>query len=317
MVKKFKKFKKIFVLVITIICVFILLYYITGVVIHSKKEIVVPDVINKPVLEALDIVSKLNLGLKKIGEVYNPNYPLGTIVSQQPQAGMVVREGRKINVVLSLGGEKTFVPNIVGEDRRKSEILLRQYSLFIGTITERYSLKFPKNTVVQQQPQQGEVVDKNTPVDIVISLGQPPENVVLIPDFINKDINEVYQWAQKYGVEVRIKERVDIGYKNNEVIEQQPQPDEIVSERTVIEVIVAKNTNKLVEEQNKIYNFEYELPFLGDTPKNVKIIQISSEGEEVLYNKLTLPKQRIQLFVPQKKNSRIRIFVDGVLIDEK
>ena len=315
MVKKKKRIKFLWWLII-LFFLSILLYNITEKIVHSKKEVVVPNITNKPVYEALDVVSKMNLGLKKIGEVYSPNYPVGTVVSQQPQAGMVVREGRTINVVVSLGGEKVFVPNIVGEERRKAEVILRQYTLFIGTVTERYSLKFAKNKIIQQQPQEGEIVDKNTSVDIVVSLGFPPEDVILMPDFKNKNVNEVYQWSQKYGFEINVKEEIVDGYNDGEVIEQQPLPDEIVNDTTIIEIVIAKNKG-LTKEKQIVYNFEYELPFLGDTPKNVKIVQISAEGEDVLYNRPTLPKQKIQLFVPPKKNSRIRIFVDGVLIDEK
>jgi beta-lactam-binding protein with PASTA domain len=315
MVKKKKRIKFLWWLII-LFFLSILLYNITEKIVHSKKEVVVPNITNKPVYEALDVVSKMNLGLKKIGEVYSPNYPVGTVVSQQPQAGMVVREGRTINVVVSLGGEKVFVPNIVGEERRKAEVILRQYTLFIGTVTERYSLKFAKNKIIQQQPQEGEIVDKNTPVNIVVSLGFPPEDVILMPDFKNKNVNEVYQWSKKYGFEINVKEEIVDVYNDGEVIEQQPLPDEIVNNTTIIEIVIAKNKG-LTKEKQIVYNFEYELPFLGDTPKNVKIVQISAEGEDVLYNRPTLPKQKIQLFVPPKKNSRIRIFVDGVLIDEK
>jgi len=315
MVKKKKRIKFLWWLII-LFFLSILLYNITEKIVHSKKEVVVPNITNKPVYEALDVVSKMNLGLKKIGELYSPNYPVGTVVSQQPQAGMVVREGRTISVVVSLGGEKVFVPNIIGEERRKAEVILRQYTLFIGTVTERYSLKFAKNKIIQQQPQEGEIVDKNTPVDIVVSLGFPPEDVILMPDFKNKNVNEVYQWLQKYGFEINVKEEIVDGYNDGEVIEQQPLPDEIVNNTTIIEIVIAKNKG-LTKEKQIVYNFEYELPFLGDTPKNVKIVQISAEGEDVLYNRPTLPKQKIQLFVPPKKNSRIRIFVDGVLIDEK
>ncbi len=304
-----------FCIIIFFCIVIVLLYHITGKIVHSKREVIVPNIVNKSLYEALDVVSKLNLSLKKIDEVYNPNYPAGTVVVQQPQAGMVVREGRSINVILSRGGEKVFVPNIVGEDRRKAEVLLRQYSLFVGTVTYRYSLRFEKNKVIQQQPKEGEIVDKNTGVDIVVSLGPPQEDIILMPDFKGKHINEVYEWAERYSFILKIKEEVVEGYDDGKVISQLPQPDEVVNDTTAIEVVVAKV--KDVTQGEVFYNFEYELPFFGDTPKNVKIVQISSDGESILYNKPTLPKQKIQLYVPPKKNSRIRIFVDGVLIDEK
>ncbi|MCS7151494.1 MAG: PASTA domain-containing protein [Endomicrobia bacterium] len=317
MLKK-KKYKKYFRNVILFFIFLILLYNFVGIIIHSKKEVIVPNLINKSLTESLDIVSKLGLGLKKTGEVYNPNFPAGTVISQQPSAGMRVRQGRFINVVISLGGEKVFVPNIIGEERRKAEILLRQYSLSVGTVTERYSYRYAKNRVMEQEPAAETIVDKYTPVNIVISLGFPPEDVILMPEFINKDVSEVYSWAERYGIEVKVKEQVVEGISGGKVVQQFPQADTVVQPGQEIEVVVSKATKEnsgIVEETQ--YNFEYELPFLGSSVKKVKIVQISPEGEIILYNKPTLPKEKIRLYVAPKPNSKIRIFVDGVLVDEK
>ncbi len=316
MPKRKKRISKIVYYLVILIAALFFIYKIIGLIVHSKKEVVVPNIINKSVIDALDMVSKLGLGLKKVGEVYNPNFPQGTVVAQQPSAGMTVRVGRFVNVVLSLGGEKVFVPNIIGEDRRKAEIVLREYSLFVGTVTERYSLKYPKNKVVQQIPQAGEIVEKNSYINFVVSLGVPPEdkNIIIIPDFINKNINEVYLWAQKYGIEVQVIQKVVPDAVEGTVIEQNPPPDEIVDISTILKVTVAQTTTGTYQPQ---YNFEYEIPFIGNTSKKVKIVQISDEGEYVLYDKATMSGQKIQLYVPTRKNSRIRIFLDGVLIDEK
>ncbi|MCS7227637.1 MAG: PASTA domain-containing protein, partial [Endomicrobia bacterium] len=215
---------------IIIVLILVVMYKLVGLMVHSKKEVIVPNIINKPVSDALDIVSKIGLGLKKVGEVYNPEYPAGTVVSQQPSAGMTVREGRFVNVILSLGGEKVFVPDVIGEDYRKAEIVLRQYNLLIGTITERYSLRYSKNKIIQQNPVAGAVVDKNSYVDIVVSLGMPPEgqSIVLMPDFVNKNVNEVYLWAQKYNIEVQVEQKLIPGVEEGVVVEQSPLPDSVI-----------------------------------------------------------------------------------------
>lgn len=315
---KKKKFKLAVVVkyLVLVILLLVFLYKITGLLVHSKKEVVVPNIVNKSVVEALEMVSKVGLALRKVGEVYNPEYPVGTIVSQQPSAGMTVREGRFVNVILSLGGEKVFVPDIIGEDKRKAEVVLRQYNLFVGTVTERYSLRYSKNKIIEQNPPPGEVVDKNSYINITISLGIPPESedIILMPDFVNKSVNEVYLWAQKYAINVLTEQKLVTGVPEGTVVEQTPVPDTIIEPTTVVKVYVSKNTSGEYVPQ---YNFEYEIPFISDTGKNVKVVQISSEGEYVLYDRITMPKQKIQLYVPPRKNSRIRIFLDGVLIDEK
>lgn len=313
-----KKYKKFIRNIIILVVVIWLIYNLIGILVHSKKEVIVPNLVNKSLSESLDIVSKLGLGLKKIGEVYNPNYPAGTVISQQPSAGMRVREGRFINVVISLGGEKVFVPNIVGEERRKAELTLRQYNLFVGTVTERYSLRYTKNRVIEQQPPPETIVDKNSYVDIVVSLGLPPEDLILMPELINKHISEVTSWAEKYGLQVKVEYEVMENEPQGKIVQQQPLPDTIIQAGQEIKVVVAKTSkfSETVTEETK-YNFEYELPFISDKAKLVKIIQVSTDGEVVLYNKYTLPKEKIRLYIPPKEKSKLRIFVDGVLIDEK
>ncbi|MEN3013047.1 MAG: PASTA domain-containing protein [Endomicrobiia bacterium] len=295
-------------------------YYFIGMIVHSKKEVKVPDITGKPLLEALDIVSNVGLGLKKIGEVYNPDYPAATVVVQQPRAGMSVRKGRFVNVILSLGGEKVFVPNIIGEERRKAEVLLKQYGLFLGTTTFKYSLKYEKNIVMNQNPLPESIVEKNSSVDIEVSLGLPPPGIVLIPDFTSKTVENVYDWTVRHNIEVKIEEKIVEEGEEGIVLSQNPPPDTqiIINEPLVLEITVSKTQKKSLKETHKeIYNFEYELPFIGESLKVVKIVQISDEGEHVLYNKPTSSKQKISLYVPPRRNSKLRIFVDGVLIDEK
>jgi serine/threonine-protein kinase len=308
-----------------LIFIYIIVYQSIGLIVHSKKEVIVPNIENKSVLEALKVVSDLGLGLKKVAEVYNSQLPAGTIVNQQPQAGMTVRKGKIISVVVSLGGEKVFVPNVVGEDKWKAEVIIRQYGLVVGSTTECYSLKYSKGKVLWQSYPEGSIVDKNTPIDLKISLGFPPEDIILMPDFINKNFSEVKSWAETYGLQLRIKYKpVEQILQNDIVIEQIPSPDSVVTLEDVIEITLSQSLSSQKEESQaakmedkQSYNFEYELPFMGNSPKNVKIVQISDEGEHILYNKLTLPKEKILLYVPQRKNSKLRIFVDGILIDEK
>ncbi|MCX7956467.1 MAG: PASTA domain-containing protein [Endomicrobia bacterium] len=296
----------------------IVLYYLTGLIVHSKKEVIVPNITGKSVVEALDIVSKSGLGLKKISEIYNPEYPAGTVVVQQPSAGMTVRKGKFVGVVISLGGEKVFVPNIIGEDKRKAEILLRQYDLYIGSVTERYSLRYNKNVVMSQSITPDSIVDRYSFVNIEISLGQPPIGIVLVPDFVNKTVDNLYDWANKNNISVKVNERISGQIQEGTILEQNLAPDTVLTEDVKeIEVTIAKGHLADKNFIQNLYNFEYELPFASNLVKNVKIVQISNEGEYVLYNKPTSAKQKIMLYVPQRKNSKIRIFVDGVLIDEK
>ncbi len=311
--------KKIVYIGVLLVIIYIIFNYAMRSYIHSRKEVIVPNIENKSVVEALGIVSNLGLGLKKIGETYNSDLPAGTIVSQQPPAGMVVREGRFINVVLSLGGQKVFVPNIVGKEKREAEIILRQYGLSVGTVTETFSLRYAKNFVISQQPQEGEIVERNTQVNYTLSLGFPPENLLLVPEFKNKPLEEAFSWAQQKGIEVVLKDVYSKDHNDGIVIDQFPLPDSVISQQEKLELVVARSLTqpKNMLSQQPEYNFVYELPAMGGKHKNVKIVQVTPTGERVLYNQLTPPGEKIFLYISDREKTKIRVFIDGVLIDEK
>jgi len=52
--------------------------------IHSKKDQIVPNIIGKNIVDALDTLSSLNLYLKKTGEVFNSELQAGLVISFIP-----------------------------------------------------------------------------------------------------------------------------------------------------------------------------------------------------------------------------------------
>ena len=62
----------------------------------------------------------------------DPAVPSGRVLAQQPRAGFEVRRGRRLKVVLSLGGRVLEVPDLVGQPSRTVEITLRREGFFPG-----------------------------------------------------------------------------------------------------------------------------------------------------------------------------------------
>ena len=54
--------------------------------VHSRKEVLVPDIKNKKVVEALDLLEGPKLALRKVGSEFDAKLPAGTIIRQLPAA---------------------------------------------------------------------------------------------------------------------------------------------------------------------------------------------------------------------------------------
>jgi serine/threonine-protein kinase len=193
--------------------------------VHNKKEVSTPDVIGKSLYKAVEDLSREGFGLKLEGEETNQNVPAGTILRQNPPAGMIVREGKVIKVTISRGGEIIYVPDLVGQSIRSADIALRTSTLVMGEVTKKYSAVFDRDIILSQDISAGTKVDKDSVVNLVVSDGKPPEGTVLMPNFINKSIQEVSEWSLQTGINLNIKKEDASEFKSDVIVSQYPEPD--------------------------------------------------------------------------------------------
>jgi serine/threonine-protein kinase len=222
---------KLFIILVIIGTVFYFAFnIIMSALVHSKKEVVLPNVVGKSVYDATEELSNAGFGLKKDSEEFNQNVPAGVILRQNPSAGMNVREGKLVRVTISQGGEMICVPNLVGQTVRSADISLRYSTLLMGEVSEKYSLKTGKGMVLSQDIAAGSSVEKGSIVNIVISDGPPPEGVILMPDFVNKNLEEAEIWAARCGITLNVAGEKISNIKTNTVLKQSPESDTDVTD---------------------------------------------------------------------------------------
>ncbi|PIU84122.1 MAG: hypothetical protein COS68_00450 [Elusimicrobia bacterium CG06_land_8_20_14_3_00_38_11] len=208
--------------------------------IHSKKDRIVPNLIGSNIADSLDVLSSMNLYLKKGAEEFNSDVPAGIIISQSPPAGSIIKEGKAVNVVVSVGGEVIFVPDLTNQTVRSAQLILRKNGLDLGEQDEKYSTVIEKGKIISQNPNPRTPIQKNGLVNIVVSLGTPPEGVLLMPDFIGKNITEAENWALQNGVQIKNVNRTkDTAITENTVVKQIPESDEVIEKNKTAEFWIA------------------------------------------------------------------------------
>src|SRR5258706_6904889 len=105
-----------------------------GVLLHSKPEVIVPSLEGKVILEALHMVSDLDLSLHQEGTEFDEALPAGPIVRQHPPAAIHVRAGRAIRVVISKGGHVLFIPDLIGKPLAHAPSALASNGLQMGAV---------------------------------------------------------------------------------------------------------------------------------------------------------------------------------------
>lgn len=296
-----------------LVLIFISIDWVFGALVHTRKEVQVPDITQKPVTAALNALAANNLALKQAGVEFAKDVPSGSVLRQLPTAGSTVREGRIIRVWISQGDEMAFVPNVVGSDLRAAQLAVRQAGLLVNKVENAYSLTHEKGLIVSQSLKADSMVEKGQGIDLVISNGQPPASVVLVPNFKNKKLSEATLWASAQNIDLIIKEDPDSVFPNGTIAAQNPEGDSQMTPGSNLEVTVSR---RQVEGDEKVYHLHYEMP-QGKNASRVRVLLIDELGEREMMNDMQQPGSKIDVEIPYSGKATVRISVDGVLVRER
>jgi beta-lactam-binding protein with PASTA domain len=199
---------------------------------RQGAEVHVPEVTGLSEREAERVLAAQDLRLSKISEQWSPDVPRGFIALQDPQPGGVVKRGRRISVIVSLGAQGTSVPLLDGSSERQAGILLESAGLRKGKVARVFSDEVGKDLVIATDPPGETVVEQETVVDLLVSLGPPTRGYVL-PDLTGRNLNTVARGLRDEGFAVAL--RVGGSRQPSDAVAgQEPPPGHRVAQRDSI-----------------------------------------------------------------------------------
>jgi serine/threonine-protein kinase len=137
-----------------------------------------PYLIGLPAAEADKIAQQLNLNTAVIDKTYEPGVPENQVIYQRPEPGRIVKQGRTINLVVSMGQKSVMVPNLVGKDFQQIEVVLNAVGINVGSVEKVNSSEFANGVVISQSPVAGEEIAAGSSVDVIIAINET-DNPVL------------------------------------------------------------------------------------------------------------------------------------------
>jgi serine/threonine-protein kinase len=199
---------------------------------RQGAEVPVPEVSGLSELQAERALAEEGLKLSKVSEQWSPDVPRGFVISQDPPSGSTVKRGRRISVIVSLGAQGTSVPVLAGETVRQAQIVLESAGLKVGRVAHAWSEEMGRDLVLASDPPGETLVDQETPVSLLVSLGPPTQSYVL-PDLRGQDPATVARSLRDEGFLVSLHPG-GRGGREGLVSDQQPPPGSRVAGRDSI-----------------------------------------------------------------------------------
>jgi serine/threonine-protein kinase len=281
----------------------------------------VPNLMGREDREAYEILNRKGLYMKKIYK-FHPRLPENHIVSQVPQAGLMVKKNRRIKVYISKGPKIEIIPDLEPDmfsehfcSIVEAKNTLRRANLNIGWITHTHSSRIPQGYIIAQSPPPGSQIKRGEKINLLLSEGKSPA-LFYMPNFLGKDIEAVAKLVERMGLKVtKITEQVESHLKSGLVIKQEPPSNSPVKEGSPVSLTIS-TLKKRKEESSHYEILDYTLP-QGLLPKVLKIVVRDERGVRQVYEEEKPPRSRIILPLWLLGEAKVEIYLDGKLTERK
>jgi hypothetical protein len=142
---------------------------------HSAPaDVIVPKVAGMPRVAAEGVLRAKGLVPRISGERHSETVPEDVVIEARPKDGRVVKQGRAVDLLVSLGSAYTKVPDLRKMSESQARGALRNADLAAAERQQWYDSAIPEGHIISQRPVPGTRVPRGSGVQLRVSLGPAP-----------------------------------------------------------------------------------------------------------------------------------------------
>ncbi len=210
--------------------------------VKGPEKVLVPQVEGKELTQAL-----LEMQVKELYPKIQLRYdeqPSGTILSQSPSAGAIVKAGTRVNVTVSRGAIVSEVGNYVG--KKYDDLKIDLTTMFTGSrplivLAEPvYKASVEEaGTILEQDPPEGTKISDPVTVNLIVSRGPNFDNTV-VPRLVGRSVKDILAMLPNLRVVLDFTaHKAANGEKEDAVVSQETFDSEYIPNYTRIAVEMA------------------------------------------------------------------------------
>lgn len=183
-------------------------------------KVSIPSIVGMKSSEAKNTLAQANLNLKITKEIFSEEIGKGRVIEMNPSAGEKIAADGLIKVTISKGPERYLVPKLSGLSLADAGALLTKSKLVIGSTNYIFNDKTEKDLIIGSSPTFGELIKKNSPVNLLISKGS---DLIDVGAYAGKSSDQALNELNDAGFDLTVKEKFSETVKAGNVISRDPQ----------------------------------------------------------------------------------------------
>jgi serine/threonine-protein kinase len=164
------------------------------------------------------------------------NHPAGTVIAQDPLAGVKAKVGSTVTLTVSSGPGNVTVPSVIGLKQQDAVNTIKQNHLSIQRIQQESSDTFGAGTATRTEPVAGTTLPFGNAVTLFVSSG-PPQ--VTVPDVTGVNESAARATLETKGFSVQSSTQPSSSANPGDVISQSPSPGTKVADGSTVSIVVA------------------------------------------------------------------------------
>lgn len=201
----------------------------------------VPNVVNIEMEAAIERGKTANLNVQVSDKQYSAEIPENRVLSQSIKGGTVVDDNETLEIVISAGIEKTYVPNVVGMESETAIQLLKDSGFVVSASEKEY--RAAPGTIGWQSLDAAVETDTGTTIEIIISQGikgGDPSKSEVVEELNGMDFAAAAdKMVEKYLYLVNIGNEHSDTIPAGAIIRQEPEAGALLKQNSNIRVAVS------------------------------------------------------------------------------
>jgi serine/threonine-protein kinase len=291
--------------------------YVTVIfLIETEGMVIVPDLVVKDVVYALELLTDLGLDIKVKDSQYSDTVPKHHVIYQFPEPGEEIKKGRDINLFLSKGEQYLQLPDLKGGSLEEARLILEANGLHPGIVSSTYHESRLQNEIVAQEPQAGQMVARTSIVNLLVSMGARPVAYIM-PDLKGLPYPSAVILLEESGLLTGdVGSSIDDQLPRNTVISHDPEPGSRVVQGDRVNLVInrdlARDASPLLNGGGaNLFRYRLEKGFLN---RHIKILLHCYGLSVPIVDGLMKPGEEAWVVVPSRRDATIFVYMDHELI---